>query len=66
MKLSEGDMRRCVNMLQSIYMTLVDVNTETPNQVDPDYVYSITGSISPNDIENILKILLEDGVTSGV
>ena len=34
--------------------------------VEPDYVYTITGSISPTDIDEIITILLNEGIHDGV
>merc|ERR1712113_192878 len=58
-------------MLQSIFMTIQTSDASNKDQsemfkVDADYVYRITGSISPKDINDILDILLNDKIFTGV
>jgi len=43
-------MRRCVNMLQSIYMILVS-QEKTEEEITSEKIYQITGNISPKDID---------------
>lgn len=50
--LSKGDMRKCLNILQSTFMAY--------SQVSDENVYLCTGNPSPGDIENVLKSLLND------
>lgn len=51
MKLSFGDMRKCLNILQSC-------NTAYKNEITEENVYECTGNPMPKDIENILGLLL--------
>uniref|UniRef100_A0A336KMU1 Activator 1 subunit 5 n=1 Tax=Culicoides sonorensis TaxID=179676 RepID=A0A336KMU1_CULSO len=50
MKLSDGDMRRVINVLQSTWMSFKNVTEET--------VYTCVGHPLPKDIENIVNWLL--------
>lgn len=60
-KISEGDMRKMVNTLQNIHMSLQGLpSAELPAfNIDRDYVFKLTGFPNPADIETIQKILLE-------
>ena len=49
-QLSNGDMRKYLNILQSIYLSYNKINLET--------VYKITGKPNPNDIHKIINVLL--------
>ena len=51
MKLSGGDMRKCINILQSCY-------TAYKNNIKIENVYECTGNPLPKDIESILNLLL--------
>ena len=50
--LGEGDMRKCLNILQSTHMAF--------DAVTPDSVYRCTGSPKPDDVQIILTCLLQD------
>lgn len=51
-QLGEGDMRKCINVLQSTHMAFGKVN--------PANVYMVTGAPMPEDVEAILNSLLND------
>ncbi|KAI1723839.1 ATPase family associated with various cellular activities (AAA) domain-containing protein [Ditylenchus destructor] len=51
-KLSNGDMRRVINVLQSTSLAFEEVNEET--------VYQCVGQAPPSVIKNILQILLDE------
>jgi len=57
-RLADGDMRRVINVLQSTHMS--------SNLVDEASVYKCTGSPLPQDIEFILRSLLEEDFSAGV
>tara|TARA_B110001452_G_scaffold115602_1_gene95894 strand:- start:321 stop:794 length:474 start_codon:yes stop_codon:yes gene_type:complete len=57
-RLADGDMRRVINVLQSTHMS-----AET---VDEASVYTCTGSPLPQDVESILRSLLQDDFTTAV
>lgn len=57
MKISEGDMRKMVNTLQSIHMALQSKPNQSELVVDRDYVFKHTGFPNPADIERIFSIL---------
>jgi len=52
LKLSEGDMRRILNIMQACVMAFP--------KVDEDTVYNTTGKPHPKDIATILESLLND------
>ena len=58
MRLADGDMRRVINVLQSTHMS--------SDLVDEASVYKCTGSRLPQDIEFILRSLLEEDFSTGV
>ena len=49
-KISNGDMRKYLNILQSIYLSYDDINLEN--------VYKITGKPTPTQIHKIINVLL--------
>ncbi|KAI8908981.1 P-loop containing nucleoside triphosphate hydrolase protein [Gorgonomyces haynaldii] len=51
LKLSHGDMRRALNILQSVHVA-------HPDNVTEDIIYATTGSPYPQDIDSILSWLL--------
>ncbi|KYR01475.1 replication factor C subunit [Tieghemostelium lacteum] len=51
--LGEGDMRKCLNVLQSASMS-------NHKKIDREAIYRCTGQPSPKDISNILSSLLDD------
>ncbi|KAF5387379.1 hypothetical protein D9757_005704 [Collybiopsis confluens] len=55
LKLSKGDMRRALNVLQACHAAY-DITTETE-------VYNCTGNPHPSDIETIVKSMLSDEFT---
>ena len=56
--MADGDMRRVINVLQSTHMS--------SDLVDEASVYKCTGSPLPQDIEFILRSLLEEDFSTGV
>lgn len=52
LKLSSGDMRKCLNILQATHMAYPEVNEEN--------VYLCTGNPLPSDIEAILSCMLNE------
>ena len=50
-RISSGDMRRCINILQGAAMSF--------NAIDEDIVYRCTGAPSPNFIQDIIQILVD-------
>lgn len=48
-KLSEGDMRKAINILQSTYAS--------NSQITQEAVYACTGCPSPSDIDSIINTL---------
>ncbi|KAJ3904999.1 P-loop containing nucleoside triphosphate hydrolase protein [Lentinula edodes] len=56
MKLSKGDMRRALNVLQACHAAY-DITSETE-------IYNCTGSPHPSDIETIVKSMLSDEFTT--
>jgi len=77
-QVSKGDMRKCINILQSVFLAvswnLLDSapnNKDLGGQTTPksiktlsvDQFYRIIGSISPNDTERIYKVLLSETFT---
>lgn len=56
LKLSKGDMRRALNILQACHAAY-DISTETE-------IYNCTGSPHPTDIETIVKSMLSDEFTT--
>ena len=59
--LCEGDMRKVVNMIQSVHISL-KANSEESVQpvVDRDFIYKMSGYPHPADIDEIFQILLND------
>ena len=55
-RLCQGDMRRVVNMLQSLSMLGTD------EQISEDTVYSFTGNPSPATLKQYMEILLNDDI----
>ncbi|KAG2385952.1 hypothetical protein C9374_003101 [Naegleria lovaniensis] len=53
-KLSNGDMRKCVNILQSTYMSF--------GQITEDNVHMCTGNPLKSDIRQIVNVLFNDGL----
>ncbi|KRX11179.1 Protein kinase-like domain [Pseudocohnilembus persalinus] len=58
--LCEGDMRRVVNMLQSL--SLSQSKSKANVVIDDQYVYNYTGNITPQDIEQINNILMTENI----
>ena len=50
-------------MLQSIHMT--SINSDKNVKINSDYIYKVTGSVSPKDIDFILQTLLQDEIKEG-
>lgn len=57
LKLSNGDMRKALNVLQASKATLDDPESE---KVDEEIIYQCTGAPHPNDIETILDSMMKD------
>ena len=55
-RLCQGDMRRVVNMLQSLSMLGAD------EQITKDAVYTFTGNPSPANLKQYMEILLNDDI----
>ena len=51
-KIAQGDMRKCLNILQSTYMSFENINEEN--------IYLSTGIPAPKEIDNILELLLKE------
>lgn len=60
LKLSQGDMRRSLNVLQSCKAALDNPNDE----IDEDMIYDCIGAPKPNDIETVLDSILKDDWTT--
>lgn len=58
-KISEGDMRKMVNTLQSIHMSLQSKKEALNLLVDRNYVFRLTGLPNPEDIQRIFRLLVE-------
>ena len=60
----QGDMRKIVNMLQSIHITLKSGGTDTDNneEIGRNYIFKMTGYPHPEEIDNIFNILMNDDV----
>jgi replication factor C subunit 3/5 len=56
LKLSKGDMRRALNILQACYAAY-DITTETE-------IYSCTGNPHPSDIETVVNSMMSDEFTT--
>lgn len=79
-KVSKGDMRKCINFLQNVYL-FANWNMRGPDEkglsagnkrglseerpLDVDDFYRIIGSISPKEVELIFQILLKESYSSG-
>lgn len=62
LKLSQGDMRRALNVLQSCKASL---NPENPNDdIDLDMIYNCIGAPNPTDVETVLDSILKDDWSS--
>lgn len=60
LKLSKGDMRRALNVLQACKAAL-----DSPDdQIDVDMIYECVGAPHPRDIETILDLVLKDDWTT--
>ncbi|CCF56263.1 hypothetical protein KAFR_0A08290 [Kazachstania africana CBS 2517] len=55
--LSKGDMRRVLNVLQASRATLDDPSNE---EITDDIIYECVGAPRPEDLETVLKSILED------
>ena len=55
-------MRKIVNMLQSINITLRADSFDPSRVVDRDFIYTMTGYPHPKDIVEIFDILMNDNV----
>ena len=60
--LCEGDMRKIVNMLQSIDISLKGKIHEIL-EIDAGYVYKLTGNATPEDIKEICKVMMNEDLT---
>ena len=59
--LCEGDMRKVVNMIQSVHISLsANLNMSVQPVVDRDFIYKMSGYPHPADIDEIFQILLND------
>lgn len=56
MKLSQGDMRRMLNILQACHAA--------HTVIDEDAIHACTGSPLPSDMNKVLEILLNSDITS--
>lgn len=72
-RVSKGDMRKCINILQSVFLALSwnldqgvqsDTFGNASQNLTVDKFYQIIGSISPSDIERIYQILLRDSFST--
>ncbi|CCC67547.1 hypothetical protein NCAS_0A09890 [Naumovozyma castellii] len=55
--LSQGDMRRVLNVLQASKATLDD---PVKDEIDAEVIYECCGAPRPNDLKTVLKSILED------
>ena len=63
---SEGDMRKCINILQGLYLRFKSSNShDTIKELSVEDFYRIVGGVSPNLVEKVLKILLEKNFEEG-
>lgn len=63
--LSEGDMRKAVNLLQSISLSINQgaiVDEKMEQQFDANFIYAMTGNVSQAKIKEILQILMDDDI----
>lgn len=58
-KLSRGDMRRVLNVLQASKATL-NTDGDQSTEIGEDIIYECCGAPRPNDIKLVLKSILED------
>ncbi|KAJ1676741.1 Subunit of heteropentameric Replication factor C (RF-C), partial [Spiromyces aspiralis] len=58
LKLSKGDMRRVLNVLQACHAAY--------NEIDEDAVYACTGSPHPADIQRIAESMISDDFTTAL
>jgi replication factor C subunit 3/5 len=56
-KIAEGDMRKMVNTLQSIQMSLQSRDNGMSIQVDRNFVFKLTGLPNPEDIQRVFNVL---------
>lgn len=61
LKLSNGDMRRALNVLQACKASLASPEDE----IDSDMIYECIGAPKPRDIETVLDSILKDDWTTG-
>lgn len=60
-ELCEGDMRKVVNMLQSVSVYNKG-NAEENQKIDENFIYELVSCATPSDIDFILKILFNENV----
>lgn len=60
LRLSQGDMRKALNVLQSCKASLDSADDE----IDEEMIYNCVGAPSPNDIELVLDSILKDDWTT--
>lgn len=58
-KISKGDMRRMLNLLQSIIVTC-NSNSNQTSQITPDLIHTILGIPTPSEIERIFQWLTRE------
>jgi len=65
-KLAEGDMRKVVNMLQSISISRGNKQgIITTQNIDSNFVYELTGNLHPDDIKIIIDTLMNADLQLG-
>jgi replication factor C subunit 3/5 len=64
-EICSGDMRKVVNMLQSISIS-IQGSLELNEEIDDAYICKLTGSVSYNDMMYITKILMEDNIKNAI
>ncbi|ODV81447.1 DNA replication factor C [Suhomyces tanzawaensis NRRL Y-17324] len=61
LKLSRGDMRRALNVLQACKAA---TNGETDDEIDENMIYECIGAPHPKDVETVLDSILKDDWTT--
>lgn len=70
-KVSKGDMRKCINTLQSVFLNTRSgteehsnhPNTDPAQAITVDHFYRIIGSISPEELNKVFSILISHNFT---
>jgi replication factor C subunit 3/5 len=76
MKISRGDMRKIINLFQSIHLQYSGMADENPNKIElesgigsectPESVYTLTGTLPPSKIQDIFRSLMNEDLESSL